>query len=80
MLLVTRSINRNETPLRLHFEIEDPSTVALGTMYPFVIFSSLNNLKLAPLTGPLRMAKEAFLEEKTSLLLFNYLISCRASC
>lgn len=37
--------------------------VALGTMCSFVIFSSLNDLKLALLTGPLRVSREAFLEE-----------------
>lgn len=40
-------------------------------MHSFVIFSSLNNLKIIPLTGPLRMGKEAFLEER--LFIFYYL-------
>lgn len=61
----------NEIPLRLHSD-RDPSVVALGTKYSLVIFSSLNSLKLAPLTVPLRVGKEAFLGER--LFLFYYLL------
>lgn len=37
--------------------------VALGTMYSFTLFSSLNNLNPASLTGTLRVGKETFLKD-----------------
>lgn len=34
--------------------------VALGSVYSFALFSSLNNLKPASLTGTLKVGKETF--------------------
>lgn len=41
--------------------------IALSTTYSFVLFSSLNNLKTASLTGIPRAGKETFLGERLFL-------------
>lgn len=47
--------------------------IALDTMYSFALFSSLNNLKPASLTGTLRVGKKPSPRKTFSLILFTAL-------